>query len=390
MFCGYSRHPGAGYPAAMAEFHIREVQAGTDWVYEALHDVEVAITTELYGEDLSMSADWMRHSYASEKTALKAALLAVPGPAPAHAPLGRFGLPVVPEEPLDVLGSIQFQLPTTDNQHLLEDCFADVRADRRRVGIGTALWREVVRVADAFGRTTILAWSEHHLAGADPDAERLLPPTGAGWLPLDGGSRFARSLGLSLAQVERQSRLELPVPPERLAGLRAEAEAHALPDYRVVSWVGPTPAEHLDRIAVMNWTLSTDAPTGEVDWQPENWDADRVRSMDELAHRSGHSVTTLAIAPDGSAAGYTRIQVHDSHPHRPEQWTTVVAAADRGHRLGLLLKAVNLQQLALDQPDARHLDTWNAGENDHMLAINTRLGFRPHSVHGAWQLKREG
>ena len=371
----------------MPAFHILEVVAGTDWAYDALHDLEVAITTELHGEDLSLSADWMRHSYANEKTAVKAALVAVPGPVPVGAPVGRFGLPVAPPEPVELIGSIQFQLPTADNQHLVEDCFCEVRADVRRAGVGTALWREVVRIADEHERTTILAWSEHNLAAADPDAERIVPPTHEGWLPLDPGSSFARSLGLSLAQVERQSRLELPVPAARLAELRAEAEALALPTYRVVTWVGPTPAEHRDRIAVMNRTLSTDAPTGEVDWQPENWDADRVLQMDEQIHRSGHSVTTLAIAPDGSAAGYTTIQVHDSHPHRPEQWTTVVAGEHRGHRLGLLLKVVNLQLLAEDQPDARHVDTWNAGENDHMLAINTRLGFRPHSAHGAWQRK---
>ena len=76
-----------------------------------------------------------------------------------------------------------------------------------------------------------------------------------------------------------------------------------------------------------------------------------------------------------------------AHPHRPEQWTTVVAAPHRGHRLGLLLKAANLQGLAVDQPEARYVDTWNAGENDHMLAINTLVGFRPHSAHGAWQWK---
>jgi len=374
----------------MPDFHIREVVAGTDWVYDALHDLEVAITTELHGEDLAPSADWMRHSHANEKTAIKAVLVVVPGPAPAAGPQGRFGLPVAPAEPMELLGSVQFELPVADNRHMVEDCFCNVRTGLRGGGLGTALWREVVRIAGEYGRDTILAWSEHRLSGADPGTERLVPPTGKGWIPLDAGSRFARSLGLSLAQVERQSRLELPVPPARLAELRAQAEAGVLPAYRIVAWVGPTPEEHLDRLAAMNRTMSTDAPIGDVDWQPENWDADRVRGLDEQIHRSSHSVTALAIAPDGSAAGYTTIQVHDSHPHRPEQWTTVVAAAHRGHRLGLLLKAVNLQQLAADQPAARHLDTWNAGENDHMLAINDLLGFRPHSVHGAWQVRLPG
>ncbi|PZQ49330.1 MAG: GNAT family N-acetyltransferase [Phenylobacterium zucineum] len=371
----------------MPRYHIREVVTGTDWAYAALHDLEVAITTELHGEDLAQSVEWMRHSSANERTAVKAVLVAVPGPVPEGTPMGRFGLPLAPAQPMEVLGAIRFELPTADNQHLLEDCFCTVRADLRREGIATALWRETVRVATESGRTTLLGWSEHHLAGLGPDAERLVPPTGEGWIPLDPGSRFARSLGLSLAQVERQSRLELPVPPRRLAELRTQAELRALPDYRVVSWVGRAPEEHLDRLAVMYRALSTDAPLGEVDWLPENWDADRVRNHDEQSHLSGHSLTSLAIAPDGSAAGLTEIHVHHAHPHRPEQWTTVVAEAHRGHRLGLLLKTANLQLLAADQPQARHVDTWNAGENDRMLAINDQLGFRPFSVHGAWQVR---
>ena len=125
----------------MSAFHIREIAAGTDWAFGALHDLEVEITTELYGEDLSLSADWMRNSYANEKTAIKAALVAVPGTAPAAGPRGRFGLPLAPAEPVELLGSIQFSLPTADNRHLVEDCFCDVRAGLRRGGIGTALWQ---------------------------------------------------------------------------------------------------------------------------------------------------------------------------------------------------------------------------------------------------------
>lgn len=70
--------PSCGDPA----FHIREIAVDTDWAWDALHDVEVAITTELHGEDLAPSADGMRHSYTNEVSAIKAALVAVPGPAP--------------------------------------------------------------------------------------------------------------------------------------------------------------------------------------------------------------------------------------------------------------------------------------------------------------------
>lgn len=372
----------------MPAFHLREAPPGAAaWVYDALHDLEVANTTELMGEDLAIAAEWNRNNHADERTAIKGLLVALPGPAPEPAAVGRFGLPEVPAEPSPILGTIEFSLPLADNRHLADDTYCQVDAGARRQGIGTALWEEVVRIAVQHDRDTIVAWSDHFV-GLPADGPRLRARDGDDELPRDRASEFALSLGLSLAQVERQSRLPLPVPPERLAALRAEAEERALPAYRIESWVGNTPPEHLDRLAAMYRTLSSDAPLGEVDWEPENWDAERVRHNDERKHRTGHSLFTIAIAREtGEVAGLTELHVHDVHPHRPEQWTTVVAAPHRGHRLGLLLKAANLQALAVDQPEARYVDTWNAGENDHMLAINTLVGFRPHSAHGAWQWK---
>mgnify|MGYP002653344585 CR=1 FL=1 len=61
----------------------------------------------------------------------------------------------------------------------------------------------------------------------------------------------------------------------------------------------------------------------------------------------------------------------------------------RGHGLGLRVKAVNLLALREAVPTVRRVHTWNAGENAHMLAINTALGFRPVSLEGVWE-KRMG
>lgn len=369
----------------MSEFHIVEARPRTDWVYDSLHALEVAVTDELLGEDQSVGAEWSRANYSSEVTSLKGLLLALPGKAPAEAVVGRFGLPEAPEAPVEVLGAMEFGLPTRDNLHLMDDVYIQVLRQVRRAGIGTALWREARRIAAEQGRSATIAWS-HHLAGAISMPERVEPSTGVGHLPVDRGSLFAKSLGLQLAQVERESRLVLPVEPDLLATLRAVAEARAMPAYEVVSWTGPTPEEHRARVAEMNRTLSVDAPTGDLDWQEEAWDGERVRLSDELNHRTGYSVSSLAIhAATGDVAGFTLIHVHNAYPHRPEQWNTAVAATHRGHRLGLLIKAVNLQELAASTPEARYVETWNAGENNHMLGINTRLGFRLHSVHGAWK-----
>ena len=66
---------------------------------------------------------------------------------------------------------------------------------------------------------------------------------------------------------------------------------------------------------------------------------------------------------------------------------TLVLSEHRGRRLGMLVKAANLQRLAVEQPAARRVGTWNAEENSHMLAINVALGFRPAGGSGEWQAR---
>jgi hypothetical protein len=55
----------------------------------------------------------------------------------------------------------------------------------------------------------------------------------------------------------------------------------------------------------------------------------------------------------------------------------------------MLVKVANLRRAQEKWPRARSVLTWNASENQHMLAINTALGFRPAGYEGEWQ-KRLG
>ena len=93
--------------------------------------------------------------------------------------------------------------------------------------------------------------------------------------------------------------------------------------------------------------------------------------------------------PTGEAVAYTYLQ---SSPHRPAaayQEDTLVAREHRGHRLGTLVKTAALRRFTAERPRVQRVHTWNAGENSHMLAINTALGFRPVSLEGVWE-KRMG
>ena len=244
------------------------------------------------------------------------------------------------------------------------------------------------RIARESGRDTVLAWSEHRTTPASAALPQLASPTGKGSVPMDGSVGFLRSAGFELAQVERMSRLELPVEGDLLERLAAQAEAVAGASYQVVSWLGEVPQVYLEPVAALYAAMSPDAPQGEIDFREERWDAERVRLHDRELLRSGQLVQTVALSrEDGQAAGHTVLFVPVASPQRPEQHNTVVLAAHRGHRLGLWIKSANLGLLQAEFPQARHIDTWNADENSHMLAINTALGYRQLGVTGAWQIR---
>jgi hypothetical protein len=70
------------------------------------------------------------------------------------------------------------------------------------------------------------------------------------------------------------------------------------------------------------------------------------------------------------------VAVDVEQPARAHQHDTSVAAAHRGHRLGLLLKAEMVLWLAAVEPGVETVDTWNAESNAHMISVNEQLGYR--------------
>jgi hypothetical protein len=76
-------------------------------------------------------------------------------------------------------------------------------------------------------------------------------------------------------------------------------------------------------------------------------------------------------------------------PESIVQQDTLVTSEHRGRRLGMLTKVANLRRAQSRWPSARSVLTWNANENQHMLAINIALGFKPAGYEGEWQ-KRLG
>lgn len=258
-------------------------------------------------------------------------------------------------------------------------------------GIGRALLKHAEDVAANSGRTTLQSFTEHPPA-FDPDGSGVLKPgTDTGGVPSDSRAvRFALAAGYTLEQVTRFSALDMPPSDGILDALEREASAVARDRYELLSWTDRCPDEYVDQMAVLMSRMSIDSPAGALHYDPETWDAKRVRHVEDEWKATGQE-SLVAVArhtASGELAAYSVLQYSASKPWIAEQEDTLVAGKHRGNRLGMLVKILNLRRMAAEHPSVERVLTFNAAENGHMLAINVALGFRPAGYDGEWQRRR--
>jgi len=259
---------------------------------------------------------------------------------------------------------------------------------------GRGIGRGLADAIETLAREADLARLITYAVSRDAPGERLAPPTGFGSVPAGNREvRFLLARGWTLEQVERGSRFALPGDPEALAALRKAAEAHS-GDYRALTWVGATPPELLEDLAVLQTRMSTDAPSAGLDEPLDVWTAERFANKEALLLDAPLQLLTAAAlhVPTGRLGGFTRLSVPHDLASAVNQWDTIVLREHRGHRLGMLLKIANLQLLDEAAPGHPSVLTWNAEENRPMLAVNEAVGFVPIGYEGAWkkQLGRTG
>lgn len=271
------------------------------------------------------------------------------------------------------VAAAQLTLPRHDNTDAAE-VELTVHPGSRRRGYGRQLLGHVLARAAGHGRRRAFG-----------TAGRPLDVTGAETAP---GPAFARAVGARpvLGEVRRTLNVTT-LDPARLASLRADAEKRAA-GYSLVQWVDRAPAELHDDLAYLMHRMSTDVPWEDMTWEPEVWDAERYRTKDEAVAARGRRRVGTAVRHDatGRLVGFTDIGVNARRPDVAYQWDTIVTTDHRGHRLGLLLKAANLELLLATVPGVRVVNTWNAAVNRHMIAINEELGFRAVEQWQEWQL----
>jgi GNAT superfamily N-acetyltransferase len=245
-----------------------------------------------------------------------------------------------------------------------------VHPAHRRRGYGRALFDFLVEQASKEGRVRLLT-------------EIVEPLVDGGSAP---GPAFATAMGATRALDEIRRMLDLDHLDEtRLDALEAEARSRSA-GYETLSWIGPTPEDLVDDHAQLMGQMSVDAPMGEIDWEPEAWDADRLREQERLTaeQRRTRLMTAVRHEESGQLVAFSAIGVSQLQSDPAYQWDTIVLREHRGHRLGMLAKAVNTRLLRKEVPEARRIVTWNAESNAHMVAINDVLGFRPVERLAEW------
>jgi len=250
----------------------------------------------------------------------------------------------------------------------------NVLAGYRGRGIGSALASQVEALARADGRRKIVTF----FPSPDAPGDRIEAPTGFGSVPAGNAEvQFARRHGYRLEQVERGSRLPLPVT------VTVEPPA----DYRLHYWINNTPPEWLEQMALLNTRMSTDAPTAGLDEPEDVVTVERLLEQEAGIARNPRSYLNAAVehVPTGVLAGFTVLSA-PAEPHRSvAQYSTLVLKEHRGHRLGMLLKLANLDHLQRERPGHPSVTTFNAEENRYMLDVNESVGFVPMGYEGAWR-----
>jgi hypothetical protein len=157
--------------------------------------------------------------------------------------------------------------------------------------------------------------------------------------------------------------------------------------YTPVRWVNDAPEEYVADVAHLDGRLTIDAPMGDLDIEPEKVDVARVRASEEVIRKRGRRVYHAGVVHDATnrLISWSAIAFDAGHTEHGWQNITIVDPDHRGHRLGLIVKIENMRQVLAHEPGVRLINTWNAAENAHMIAINETMGYRAVDGWVEWQ-----
>lgn len=269
-----------------------------------------------------------------------------------------------------LVGGVSLWFPLLDN---LTKCWGAVGVDpdHRCRGVGAALVAHIVTRLAQEGRTTMVTESAYPFDRREDHPYR----------------RFAEANGFTVAIDEIRRILPLPVDPALLQTLAIEAAPHHT-EYRIESFVNDLPDELLASYCVLHNQLGVDAPTGDLDFEPESmtpqlW-LERQAEEKELGRTR---FSTVALDGTDKVVAYTDLILPPDPSPDVWQWGTLVHRDHRGHRLGMGVKVRNLQRLDAADSGRTRVLTSNAETNQQMVDINVRLGFEAIEVCPMFELR---
>lgn len=250
-------------------------------------------------------------------------------------------------------------------------------------GVEQVLLTRIEQEARTLSRRTLQAWTLHPAASSE---QMLTPATGWGTVPSTPLSALLAENSFTMEQVERNSILYLDRPLTLTERMLAESTAFAGEDYRVICWTLPTPDKLRSGYADVISRMATDVPSGELEFDEEVWDAERIVRRDRHFAEGGQMLSVAAIehVPSGRLVAFNELVIGADRTGVTHQYGTLVVKEHRGKRLGTIVKCANLLRWHVLAPESSKVSTFNAEENRPMLDINEAIGFVPASYAAGW------
>lgn len=257
--------------------------------------------------------------------------------------------------------------PEDDNPDVL---FANLNLlpAARRQGLGTRLLAELVRLANAEGKTRLIAYT------------------------IEGrpGPEFAEAVGATTKQANHMNHLPLAeVDRPMLERWVAEAADRAA-DYELIGWDGPVPAEHMAKWLALVLVMNS-APRDDLQLNDFTVTEQDIRDSEKMMAAVGYENWVLVAQhrETGAWAGFHDVTHNPEEPQYAYVGATGVVPEHRGHALGKWLKAAMTLRVLDEKPAVTNIRTGNADSNDAMLGINKEMGYRPLIGQSAWELPVE-